>query len=378
MRTCALLPILVAACATPALGVDERALDDAPLAIPAAAPYDAWTFVPTPDARCADGSPTGFAVSPHLGSDRLLILVRGGGVCWDYQHCVGNPTPVYLDGYGPAQFDAERAAGWLDRGILDRSDPTNPYRDANLAYVPYCTGDLHLGTNVTTYASPSGAAVAIHHVGSTNIAVFLRRLVPTFAGVGTVAVAGYSAGGFGATWNLPQIATAFAATAPAMILIDDSGPFLRTPWFTEDLELTLDQRYHAGASVPGCGACSPSAGGQLAAIYAHVGATVPGLRGALLSSTRDLVLSAAFARPPGDPALACADAGACTFAVGLLDLADHLAALRREPIKSFLVKGDEHVFVTKPLGGFSTNGLTVAAWLGQQLDDDPAWVSQRP
>jgi hypothetical protein len=45
---------------------------------PITAPDRVWTWVPFPNAFCADGAPTGIGVNLASGSTRVLILPRGG------------------------------------------------------------------------------------------------------------------------------------------------------------------------------------------------------------------------------------------------------------------------------------------------------------
>ena len=43
--------------------------------------------------------------------------------------------------------------------LLDRTNPQNPVRDRSMLFVPYCTGDVHSGSNVPQPAQRSGSAV---------------------------------------------------------------------------------------------------------------------------------------------------------------------------------------------------------------------------
>ena len=111
-------------------------------------PDGVWSFVRVPGAVCGNGSPAGIGVNPHAGARDLLIVIAGGGACWDADTCFGRHTATHIDeDYTQAMFDAERStisdAGWDDRAAL-----VNPFREANIVYVPYCTGDIHAGDTV--------------------------------------------------------------------------------------------------------------------------------------------------------------------------------------------------------------------------------------
>jgi hypothetical protein len=58
-------------------------------------------------------------------------------------------------------------------------------------FVPYCTGDVHLGTATTDY----GDGVTIHHKGFLNSSAALTELVARFPAAQEVFVTGESAGG---------------------------------------------------------------------------------------------------------------------------------------------------------------------------------------
>ena len=61
--------------------------------------------------------------------------------------------------------DADRmAAAGTGDGLLDVADARNPLRDYSIVYVPYCTGDVHLGDSTTDY----GNGVVIQHKGAVN------------------------------------------------------------------------------------------------------------------------------------------------------------------------------------------------------------------
>ena len=92
---------------------------------------------------CNDGTPTGFAINVQDTSD-LFIFFEGGGACWDYLTCV----VAHRDDTVPSGRRSGRRASRCCREQFDRTRTTNPFRNATMIYVPYCTGDLHVGDNV--------------------------------------------------------------------------------------------------------------------------------------------------------------------------------------------------------------------------------------
>jgi hypothetical protein len=346
---------------------------------PIAAPYDAWTFVPFPEARCAPGTSTGIGINPHKGSKRLLVYLRGGGICWNREGCVEKERSTYvLTGYGPKEFDGERTGQLAKPSYFARDDQKNLFHDWSWVYVPYCTGDLHMGARVHDYDG-----TRVHHVGFANMTAYLRRLVATFPDVEQVVLTGGSAGGFGSAWNFEQVRRAFAKAARGVQLIDDSGPYLPAPYFTRPLQVMLDDHYGASANVPGCGSCDPRMpGGGFDRIYAHL-ATTPGFRGSLVSSVQDFSIGGRLSETPGDSALVCPRQGPAAecrfFTEGLYRLADDLSHLRGPgQMKVFLVPGNGHVWMGAAPGRVVSAGVALSDFVRKQVTGDPSWQSVRP
>ena len=165
------------------------------------------------------GTDPRFSFWARKGKSRnLAIYFEGGGACWDNNTCsaplVGLPpevpqffVPQVPPGTNPAAMD----------GIFKTDNPTNPVRDWDMVYIPYCTGDIHIGSATKTYTSvgnpaiglPAGMPMAIQHRGFDNFMVVLQWARKNFQGVNKVLVAGSSAGGYGATANSPWVARAF-------------------------------------------------------------------------------------------------------------------------------------------------------------------------
>ena len=181
-----------------------------------------WTWVPVDGALCGDGSPTGFAVSLAASSNRLLVFFEGGGACATADSCYQVQAAAHLvDGYTQDTFDSdlqEKAAVQAYWPLTNRSHDKNPFREASLAYVPYCTGDVHDGDNIVTYP---GAPHPTYHVGYRNTRLYLQALATSLPGVQRVTLAGFSAGGFAAALHRDTAAIAFPRAR--IDVIDDSG-----------------------------------------------------------------------------------------------------------------------------------------------------------
>jgi hypothetical protein len=215
---------------------------------PIAAPEEVWTFVPVADARCANGTSTGMAVNLTRRSDRVLIFLAGGGACWEAAACAAGTATHITDTMGEAAVLGE--AGHANLAVLfDRTAVDNPFADSSFVYLPYCTGDLHAGTQVTTYDwfGPK----PLEHVGANNMDAYLRRLRPTFPKASRVVLSGVSAGGYGATFHWWRVQKAFP-WAPVDVLNDSGLPVDVAP---DGRYGTMQQRW-AIAFPPGCTECA--------------------------------------------------------------------------------------------------------------------------
>jgi hypothetical protein len=232
------------------VGAQGDASNDAsaePPGEPIVAPTDVWTWVDFPTSRCLKGSPTGLGVRIRPGSRRLVLYMMGGGGC-STAACWGpDPGAQRLDGYGKADFDREPLKTSV--AVLDTSPGTaNPFADANMVIVPYCTGDAHTGTR-TVDLDVDGAKKTTYFYGARNMEAFLRRLAPTFPDLDRVFFVGTSAGGAGVKYNYSRVRAAFGKRVDSIV---DSAPGIDTP---ADIANAREKAAIYGAVVPGCPTC---------------------------------------------------------------------------------------------------------------------------
>lgn len=329
---------------------------DAGLGQPITAPQETWTWIPFDDAFCADGSTTGIGVNLTTKSQRVLIYLEGGGACWSESTCYTLMTASYFTtGYGPADFMTESTDATylaMSGGFFDRSAAANPFKDYSYVYVPYCTGDLHAGN---APAAMYGTHTA-KHVGYTDMAAFLRRIVPTFQATDRVILAGSSAGGFGAEYNLDQTQRAFGGVR--VDLLDDSGIFLATSANTNDAAVRA--AWNLAATLPaGCAGCKTA----LDALVPYYRATYPNSRFAMLSYTQDSTI-------PSYDGITTAQ-----FTQAL----DAETSTNFDPdpaVKYFYVGASGHVLLFSPT--LASNSVTLQQWLTQFATDDAGWTSEHP
>jgi acetyl esterase/lipase len=78
--------------------------------------------------------------------------------------------------------------------VFDASNPENPFAGWTQVFVPYCTGDVHLGTKDVTYTTSAGEDVTIHHRGKANVQSALDWVYASREAPETIFVGGGSAG----------------------------------------------------------------------------------------------------------------------------------------------------------------------------------------
>jgi hypothetical protein len=267
-------------------------------------PPAGWTWYQLQGAVCRDGSPAGIFVR-FTTSDKLFVYLEGGGACTNLGFCNFNPANVNRAISGDGQtvlgstlgvVDARQQPGVFEggqiRGIFDNSNTSNPFRNWNAVYIPYCTGDVFSGTK--TNATVPGVSAPQQFVGHLNMRAFIGRIVPTFKDkVNRVVITGASAGSFGAALNYSMMQDAFGCVKVDALL--DSG----VPFSDAYMPVCMQQRWRSAwglnaALPPDCTECQQSDGGGFIKyadflIRKHPRATL-----AVISSMQDEVIRLFF------------------------------------------------------------------------------------
>jgi Pectinacetylesterase len=245
---------LITRCVVPLafLAASPTAVPDAVAAQAPVGTQMAWTRIATGTGTgCGLGTPYSFFYREGTDPDRLLIYFQGGGACWDWVSCSGLfDSSVEPD--EPVAF----------RGIFDRAEPRNPLRSYSVVFVPYCTGDVHIGDASVSYGADGSRPVA--HRGFRNVSAVLAWVDARGLRPRTVVVAGTSAGAYGALFYMRPIARLFPHAR--LVLLGDSGvpllsrnvevlktwgadPVMTTLWQGERGPRTLLEAYLQAARV---------------------------------------------------------------------------------------------------------------------------------
>ncbi len=226
-----------------------------------------WSYLPISGMRCQSSDEVGVMYNladEEVFDGTLLIYLSGGGACFDAATCEGWKLDLYggqyqrfspLDG-AEAAADPNLLAG--QNSIFARTDE-NPFENSHMIYVPYCTGDIHMGNN------PDAGYV---HNGYNNLTKVLSHVVPTAFGVEAkrVVLAGDSAGGLGAMLNYPRAIEFFdrgkrfgiednALPRLPVHLINDGGSQVVSevngdPVFSECLQRAFYERWRLDRTLP--------------------------------------------------------------------------------------------------------------------------------
>ncbi len=214
-----MLAVLVAGCA----GISD---DSAPASSTLPDESAGWRrIVPaSPDCMCGDGSEYSFFERPGDPS-KVMLFFEGGGACYSAETCDPNGNPTYS--VGIRKGVDELAEG---TGLFDAANAANPLADHTILYVPYCTGDGHLG-NIRTAYSPD---VVMEHRGWANTTAVLDHLVDSYPAAVQVVVSGESAGSV----PTPLVAGVVSDRLPDAEIVtfgDGSGAYPDLPVINESI-----------------------------------------------------------------------------------------------------------------------------------------------
>jgi hypothetical protein len=201
-----------------------------------------WQKVALTGTKCGNGSQYKFFLH-RTTSPNLLILFEGGGACWDYDTCSGragilgaaNPNGI-ADDY-ITQFTAKYVSpivNGADPGLPGRSKRDLVTKGWNIAYLPYCTGDVHVGNNVKVYNDPTGQQPPLtwNHSGYANTIAAANYLKAQIPGVQKMLVTGFSAGGTATSASYYFVRTII--NPQKGYLLNDSGPIYMAPNATDN------------------------------------------------------------------------------------------------------------------------------------------------
>ncbi len=181
-----------------------------------------WTAIaPGGNTICADGTSYEFFVRPVTDTQKLMIYFQAGGACWDGATC-DDDSLLYAKGVDYGALDKYR-------GIFDFNNPENPVADYNVAFVTYCSADVHTGSRDVTFSDPLGYQKLMRFQGFVNSAAALKWVYANYPNPERVLVAGSSAGAMGSIFFAEPIMSQYT-TVPVVQLGDGYVGVMPQDW----------------------------------------------------------------------------------------------------------------------------------------------------
>jgi hypothetical protein len=330
------------------------------LGTPIQAPDGVWTEVDFPDGYCRDHAAAHLEVHLNSQSKKIAVYLEGGGGCFNDATCV-----LTID--GPTYI--------LGGGIFNFNNPNNPIRDWNIFYVPYCTGDVHGGSNSAGVPGPSTGPQ--NFTGYTNLELYLSRILATVPDATDELLTGISAGGFGAGLNASLVAGNAPATVERFTVLDDSGPPLSNRYIQPCLQdMWRNVWGFESTFLKDCGTACPSRDDYVYDWSKYVvnryakGPFAPKFMAGFLSWDSDSTMSAFF----GYGANNCTAQSSLTstqFQAGLMDFRTMVQSATPS-FGTYYVPGTSHTFLTLDGSPGSQGGLYNTEVNGVKLTD---WIN---
>ncbi len=179
-------------------------------------------------ARCNDGSPYAYYVTPGMGDgvNKWLLFHKGGSSCSNEADCALRwlQQPQFMRGgkFVNSEFSPGPIMG-EDAGLFARDRPSNPFANWNFVYIEYCSSDEFAGTSM-----PEDNDSHLWFRGNVNTSAAIDELLDglDLSSIGTsitslsdateVVVGGGSAGAAGARNNMDWIADKVRKRSPAV------------------------------------------------------------------------------------------------------------------------------------------------------------------
>lgn len=308
-----------------------------------------WAKVTAPsDCMCADGSQYSYWVR-KADPAKVVFFLQGGGACFSAETCAFDSKTYKVqvgDGDDPSTFSS---------GIFDFAEPRNPLADYSFVFVPYCTGDLHLGTSTRDYS----ADLTIHHNGSINATTALHDMAAQFPDATQVLVTGESAGS-APTPLYAGLAHDLLPNAAITVLADGSGAYPDSP----GINTAIGGLWGAPAAVPQWPENAATAGAALSLpglfvlAHDHDPEIVFGRHDYAFDAVQKLF--AGLAGIPADDLVSLIDANETQIEQGGVDL------------RSYISPGQSHTVLSKPEFYTETvEGVPLVDWVTDLVRRQP-------
>lgn len=203
-----------------------------------------WYRLTPPNLICSDGDT--YHGTIKIGKEnKLIICFCGGGAALD-DYMAARPDLAGGDKSHPGFYASNVfiIGDFLPRkGIYNKDDERNPFRDWSVLIIPYGTADFHCGTNDYTWHDKELGEGVIHHHGYLNVTALLKKTSSVLPSPEALLITGYSAGGFG-TSILADTVMDFFTDCQDVTAFVDSAFLLYEGWKT-----TAEKQWKAPAQI---------------------------------------------------------------------------------------------------------------------------------
>jgi hypothetical protein len=310
-------------------------------------------LIPGDPTLCAKGGEYAFWARQGA-SDNLLIYFEPGGACWDGNTCA-------QDNLFYKSVVDDRSDPNFQFGIFDLANPSNPFADYDMIYIPYCTGDIHWASYTRTYTAADGSALTIFHQGFTNASTVLSWVYASLPQPESLFMTGCSAGSPASILHAPYIIERYPGVPVAQL--GDSFGYIFQRF------LDPDTRRATVASlptwIPGFATLNPDQL-TLAQVYTGIAAHYPAVRFAQFNTAHDTIQQQYYQTLGGDPANWLFDLEASLTEI-------HTAAPN---FYSYTAGGDDHCVLPRTeFYTLAANGIRFRDWLAEYVRSgsvDPA------
>lgn len=324
-----------------------------------------WTqLAGSTETVCANGSE--FNYFGYKGTENKLVIdFQGGGACWDGLTCSSSyaepnallPDGVYVDRVSVG-LETEPA------GIYDHDHALNPVKDWYHVFIPYCTGDLHVGNNSASYTNPiTQQAFTVEHKGGVNAGFVLDWVFDNFESPETIFITGCSAGAYGAAFWTDSIKAQYPDTQ--VYQMGDCGAGVSTDQFAA----LLNASWNISATLPDL---TFDANGTTNAYIQTANKYKDSLKMAQYNSTFDSTQIAFYAlatgnfNPSQEEAAQLAGAWSLAMQTSLATI-----SAQTKNFSSFTKTGQKHCIITdNEFYMVEESGETLISWLSAYLKGD--------
>lgn len=198
-------------------------------------PGCAFSYLPDEAAAGLPNQPFHFYYREGKQKDKTLIYFNSGGACWNGATCLASLVAGDRPVYNPAIDHPENMPGEVGGILKQKKD--NPVRDWNVVFIPYCTGDAHIGSKDAVYSDPLGSVnggnpMLVQHRGFDNFMAVREWIKHNTHRKKTehVLVAGSSAGAYGALLNFARLRNLYSEKAQVTLLVDAGAGVFTQPF----------------------------------------------------------------------------------------------------------------------------------------------------